>query len=83
MNKLKNFIIVLIHYILLFLQEFIPFNTGYDYSKLFFSLNGILFLSGIAFSVITFKNKYYISSVFLMIFSLLVFVMLFAASRGL
>lgn len=83
MIKVKNFLIVTIHYILWSIEGFIPFSWGWDYSTPQRIYHFVLLISAIVFKVNFVKKKSFIAFAFLLVFSFAMALTILATIRGL
>ncbi|MBS8263920.1 hypothetical protein DYI25_05660 [Mesobacillus boroniphilus] len=83
MIKIRNFLIVISHYFLWGIVDFIPFSWGWAYSTASNIYYFALLISAVIFTYIFIKKKRFISFAFLLVYSLAMALSLLASIRGL
>ena len=82
-KKFRNFLIVLVHYFLWGIEDFIPFSWGWAYSTASHIYHLFLLISAIVFTVIFFKKKRFVSFIFLLLYSLFLALNIIGTTQGL
>lgn len=83
MIKVSNLLIVIVHYLPLGIEEFIPFSWNWAYSTASHVYHFVLLISAVAFMVIFVKKKSFISFSFLLVYSFALAMTILATIRGL
>lgn len=83
MSKYRNLFIVISHYFLWGIEDFIPFSWGWAYSTVSHIYLFLLLISAVIFTVIFAKKKRFISFAFLLFCSFAMALSILTTTRGL